>query len=339
MYRFTNDYSEGAHPRILDAMLRTNLEGNFGYSNDPHSENARQRIRTAIGCPEADVHLLVGGTQTNATCLCAFLRPHEAAIAAQTGHICVHETGAIEATGHKCIAMPCGADGKLTSDAVRAACAAHTDEHMVKPRLVYISNTTETGGVYTTHELEELRAVCDELGLYLYLDGARLASALAAGGAALTDLARLCDAFYIGGTKNGALFGEAVCIINPGLKEDFRYIVKQRGGMLAKGWLLGIQFEELFADDLYLQIGKHANQMALQLKQGISSLGYAFAGDSPSNQQFPILPNHILAQLKHNFHWEVMGTPDETHTEIRLVTSWATQQQAVDAFLTALASI
>lgn len=338
MYRFTNDYSEGAHPRILDAMIRTNLEGNFGYSNDPHSEQARQRIRNAIGRPDADVHLLVGGTQTNSTCLCAFLRPHEAAIAAVTGHICVHETGAIEATGHKCIAMPCDADGKLTPEAIRAACNAHSDEHMVKPRLVYISNTTETGGVYTTAELEALRAVCDELDLYLYLDGARLASALAAGGASLQDLARLCDAFYIGGTKNGALFGEAVCILNPALKPDFRYIIKQRGGLLAKGWLLGIQFEELFADDLYLKVGEHANNMALQLKQGIAALGYSFGSDSNSNQQFPILPNHVLAQLKNDFHWEVIGYPDDTHTQIRLVTSWATEQQAVDAFLAALIS-
>ena len=235
MYRFTNDYSEGAHPRILDAMVRTNLEGNFGYSTDPHSKHAHELIRAAIGRPDADVHILVGGTQTNATCLCAFLRPHEAAIAAASGHICVHETGAIEATGHKCIAMPAAPGGKLTPDAVRAAVAAHPDEHMVKPKLVYVSNTTETGGVYTTAELEALRAVCDELGLYLYLDGARLSSALAAGGASLTDLGRLCDAFYIGGTKNGALFGEAVCILNPALKPDFRYIIKQHGGMLAKG--------------------------------------------------------------------------------------------------------
>ena len=195
MYRFTNDYSEGAHPRILDAMVRTNLEGNFGYSTDPHSKHAHELIRAAIGRPDADVHILVGGTQTNATCLCAFLRPHEAAIAASTGHICVHETGAIEATGHKCIAMPAAPGGKLTPDAVRAAVAAHPDEHMVKPKLVYVSNTTEVGGVYTAAELEALRAVCDELGLYLYLDGARLSSALAAGGASLTDLARLCDAF------------------------------------------------------------------------------------------------------------------------------------------------
>lgn len=338
MYRFTNDYSEGAHPRILEAMVRTNLEGNFGYSTDPHSKHAHELIRAAIGRTDADVHILVGGTQTNATCLCAFLRPHEAAIAAASGHICVHETGAIEATGHKCIAMPAAPGGKLTPDAVRAAVAAHPDEHMVKPKLVYVSNTTETGGVYTTAELEALRAVCDELGLYLYLDGARLSSALAAGGASLTDLGRLCDAFYIGGTKNGALFGEAVCILNPALKTDFRYIIKQHGGMLAKGWLLGIQFEELFCDGLYFEVGEHANGLAMKLKEGISALGYAFGSDSPSNQQFPVLPNRVLDQLKNDFHWEVTSRPDADHTEIRLVTSWATKPEAVEAFLTALAN-
>lgn len=338
MYRFTNDYSEGAYPCILDAIARTNLEGNFGYSRDPHTQHARDLIRAAIGRSDADVHMLVGGTQTNTACLCAFLRPHEAAIAAHTGHICVHETGAIEATGHKCISMPAAPDGKVTPEMVRAAWEMHDSEHMVKPKLVYISHTTETGSIYTTKELEALRAICDELGLYLYLDGARLASALAAGGASLTDLGRLCDAFYIGGTKNGALFGEAVCIMNPALKPDFRFIIKQHGGLLAKGWLLGVQFIELFSNGLYEEAGRHANHMAVQLKEGIQALGYRFASDSPSNQQFPILPNAVLEQLAEDFNWEVTSRPSETETEIRLVTSWATKQEAVDAFLQALGS-
>ena len=242
MIRFTNDYSEGCHPSILEAMAATNTEGNPGYSTDPHSARARRLIQAAIGRPDADVHILVGGTQTNATAIAAFLRPYEAVIAATSAHICVHETGAIEATGHKCIACP-AADGKLTPAAVRAAVAAHPDEHMVKPRMVYISQTTETGTLYTLAEVQALRAVCDELGLLLYLDGARLAAGLAAGGPSLPELARLCDAFYIGGTKNGALFGEALVLLNDALKPDFRYNIKQRGGMLAKGWLLGIQFE------------------------------------------------------------------------------------------------
>ena len=336
MYRFTNDYSEGAHPSILEAMTATNLEGNFGYGCDPHCEHAAALIRQKIGRPDADVHFFVGGTQTNATCICAFLRPHEAAIAAHSGHICVHETGAVEATGHKCIAMPAAPGGKLTPELVRQAVAAHPDEHMVKPRLVYVSNTTEVGGVYTTAELEALRAVCDELGLLLYLDGARLASALACGGASFEDLGRLCDAFYIGGTKNGAIFGEAVCIMNPALKPDFRYILKQHGGMLAKGWLLGVQFEQLMRSGLYEELGEHSTRMAQQLAEGLKGLGVEFLFESPSNQIFPILPDEVLAKLEGAFHWEVNATLECGRSCIRLVCSWATQQAAVTAFLLAV---
>lgn len=336
MYRFTNDYSEGAHPSILEAMTATNLEGNFGYGCDPHCEHAAALIRQKIGRPDADVHFFVGGTQTNAACICAFLRPHEAAIAAHSGHICVHETGAVEATGHKCIAMPAAPGGKLTPELVRQAVAAHPDEHMVKPRLVYVSNTTEVGGVYTTAELEALRAVCDELGLLLYLDGARLASALACGGASFEDLGRLCDAFYIGGTKNGAIFGEAVCIMNPALKPDFRYILKQHGGMLAKGWLLGVQFEHLMRSGLYEELGEHSTRMAQQLAEGLKGLGVEFLFESPSNQIFPILPDEVLAKLEGAFHWEVNATLEGGRSCIRLVCSWATQQAAVTAFLLAV---
>ena len=335
MYRFTNDYSEGAHPSILEAMAAANLEGNFGYGCDSHCERAAALIRQKIGRPDADVHFFVGGTQANATCICAFLRPHEAAIAADSGHICVHETGAVEATGHKCIAMPAAPGGKLTPDLVRQAVAAHPDEHMVKPRLVYVSSTTEAGGVYTTAELEALRAVCDELGLLLYLDGARLASALACGGASFEDLGALCDAFYIGGTKNGAIFGEAVCIMNPALKPDFRYILKQHGGMLAKGWLLGVQFEQLMAGGLYEELGAHSTRMARQLAEGLKGLGVEFLFESPSNQIFPILPDEVLAKLEGAFHWEVKAALEGGRSCIRLVCSWATQQAAVTAFLLA----
>ena len=335
MIRFTNDYSEGCHPSILEAMAATNTEGNFGYSNDPHSAHAHELIRQAIGRPDADVHLLVGGTQTNATAIAAFLRPYEAVIAAVSGHICVHETGAIEATGHKCIACP-AVNGKLTPDAVRAAVAAHPDEHMVKPKLVYISQTTEIGTLYSLEEIEALRAVCDELGLWLYLDGARLACGLAAGGPSLQDLGRLCDAFYIGGTKNGALFGEALVILNDALKPDFRYNIKQRGGMLAKGWLLGIQFEQLFQEGRYVALGAHANAMALKLKAGIAALGYPFFCDSITNQQFPIFPDGVMEALKPDFDFEFSSKPDADHTCVRLVTSWATPESNVDAFLEAL---
>ena len=332
MYRFTNDYSEAAHPDVLAALTATNLEGNFGYGLDGHCERAAACIRELCAAPDADVHFLVGGTQTNLTAVAAFLRPHEAVIAASTGHVCVHETGAIEATGHKCIAVACE-NGKLTPDDVRNVCAAHPDEHMVKPRLVYVSNTTEIGTVYTKEELEGLRAVCGELDLYLYLDGARLGSAIAAGGPDFAELARLCDAFYIGGTKNGALFGEALVILNDALKPDFRWIVKQHGGMLAKGWLLGVQFDTLLRDGLYLELARHANEQAQRLRSGIGMLGYAFACDSPSNQQFPILPDAVLEQLEGDFHWEVIGHPAPGMTEIRLVTSWATSPAAVSAFL------
>ena len=338
MIRFTNDYSEGCHPSILEAMAATNTEGNPGYSTDPHSAHAHALIRAAIGRPDAAVHILVGGTQTNATAIAAFLRPYEAAIAAASGHICVHETGAIEATGHKCIACP-AVDGKLTPDAIRTAVASHPDEHMVKPRMVYISQTTEIGTLYTLAEVEALRAVCDELGLWLYLDGARLASGLAAGGPSPTDLGRLCDAFYIGGTKNGALFGEALVILNPALKPDFRYNIKQRGGMLAKGWLLGIQFEQLFQEGRYVALADHANQMALRLKAGIAALGYPFACDSVTNQQFPIFPDGVVEALAPDFGFEFSAKPDEAHTCIRLGTSWATPEASVDAFLEALRAL
>ncbi len=337
MTRFTNDYSEGCHPRILQAMEAANLEGNFGYSLDPHSEHAHALIRAACGRPDADVHILVGGTQTNQTAISAFLRPYEAVIAAETGHVCVHETGAIEATGHKCIACP-GEDGRLTPEAVRAAYAANTTEHMVKPALVYVSETTEVGTLYSYAQLKALRAVCDALGLLLYLDGARLGSALAAGAVTLPQLGALADAFYIGGTKNGALFGEALVILNERLKPCFRYHIKQRGGMLAKGWMLGVQFEVLMQNDLYTELGRQENALALRLRDGIAALGYSFASHSETNQQFPILPDTVVAKLAPDFSFEVSSKPDAAHTAIRLVTSWATQPESVDAFLRALAA-
>ena len=339
MIRFTNDYSEGCHPSILEALTAANTAGNPGYSTDAHAAHARALIRDAVGRPDADVHFLVGGTQTNATAIAAFLRPYQAVIAATSAHVCVHETGAIEATGHKCVACP-AVDGKLTPDAVRAAVAAHPDEHMVQPKLVYISQTTEIGTLYTLAEVEALRAVCDELGLYLYLDGARLAAGLAAGGPSLPELGRLCDAFYIGGTKNGALFGEALVILNDALKPDFRYNIKQRGGMLAKGWLLGIQFEQLFAEPgRYTALAAHANAMALRLKEGIAALGYPFFCDSVTNQQFPIFPDGVVKALELDFGFEFSSKPDAEHTCIRLVTSWATPEANVDAFLAALKAL
>ena len=337
MYRFTNDYSEACHPRILQAIADVNLEGNFGYSMDPHCAHAADLIRSACEAPDSAVHFLVGGTQVNATAICAFLRPHQAVIATRLGHPCCHETGAVEATGHKVITVPCEENGIMDPAAIEACVLSHVDEHNVQPKLVYISSTTEMGDVYTENMLREIRWVCDRYGLYLYLDGARLASALACGGASLPALAKYCDAFTIGGTKNGALFGEALVITNPDIATDFRYILKQRGGMLAKGFLLGVQYETFFADGLYEELGRHSTDLAVRLRDGMKALGVRFLAESPSNQQFPILPDSALDQLREDFNWEVTcHYPDSRETCIRLVTSWATQDQAVDAWLKAL---
>lgn len=344
MYRFTNDYSEAAHPDVLAALTATNLEGNFGYGLDGHCERAAACIRELCAAPDADVHFLVGGTQTNLTAVAAFLRPHEAVIAASTGHVCVHETGAIEATGHKCIAVACE-NGKLTPDDVRNVCKAHPDEHMVKPRLVYVSNTTEIGTVYTKEELEGLRAVCDELDLYLYLDGARLGSAIAAGGPDFAELARLCDAFYIGGTKVGALCGEAVVFTRPGLDDHFFTLMKKRGALLAKGRFLGLQFDVLFEQEegpdgtlalRYENAGRHAVELAQRLADGFHAKGYELHLASPTNQQFVVLDDAARERLARHASfgfWE--HTPDG-RTIVRFATSWATRSEAVDELLALL---
>ena len=338
MYRFTNDYSEGAHPRILEAIWKFNTEGNFGYSTDPHCSRAVSLIKEAAGAPQAEVHFLAGGTQVNLISVCAFLRPHQSIIATRLGHPCLHETGAIEATGHKVIMVPCGEDAKMTPEAILNCPDLNNNEHGVQPKLVYISNITEMGAVYTGEELKAISDVCREKGLYLYLDGARLASAFAAGGATMEETAACCDAFTIGGTKNGALYGEALVICNPALQQDFRYILKQRGGMMAKGFLLGIQFETFFEDGLYYELGRHSTQLAGNLRDGMEKLGISFLSPSPSNQQFPILPDKVLEKLQRDFHWEVIEKTDDDHTCIRLVTSWATEQEAVDAWLKALSA-
>lgn len=342
MISFVNDYSENACPEILDALIATNLEGNMAYSKDYHSAQAAEYIRKKIKNPEADIQILMGGTQTNLIAIAAFLRPHEAVIAVKTGHICVHETGAIESTGHKCIEVD-GKDGKITVNDIEKVCGPQHWDHAgiltVKPRMVYISQSTEVGTVYSKEELGHIRKVCDKYGLLLYCDGARLASALDCSDVTLEDLAKVCDAFYIGGTKNGALFGEALVIINNDLKPEFRYIAKQRGGMLAKGWLLGLQFEILMQNNLYENNGKHANIMAQRLKKGLEGLGIQFRIESPSNQLFPTFSNNILKKLEKKYAWEIIEVIDEKHTEIRLVTSWATKEQDIDSFLQDLSRI
>lgn len=334
MLSFKNDYSEGALPQIMQAMMETNLTQTVGYGCDEICAEARELIKKRIGCATADVHFLVGGTQANATCIDAFLRPHEAVIGVGTAHINVHETGAIEATGHKVLTVP-GVDGKVTADEVRAMVAGHPDEHMVKPKMVYISNATEIGTIYTKKEVEEISACCKELGLYFYMDGARLGSALTAEGNDLNieDLPKLCDAFYIGGTKNGALFGEAVVIVNDALKPDFRYAIKQNGGMLAKGRLLGIQFKELFTDDLFFRAAEHANICAMKLKHGFEEVGIKFLVDSVTNQQFPIFTEAEITELSEGCLFERSDRISETECAVRFCTSWATKEESIAELL------
>ncbi len=338
MYSFRNDYSEGAHPRVLEALTATNFEQTVGYGTDPRCQAAADLIRDLCKAPEADIHFLVGGTQTNLLVIEALLQPYEAVIAAHTGHVNVHEAGAIEGTGHKvCTAF--SPDGKLTPALVDSIVSTHSSEHMVHPRLVYISNTTEVGTLYTKSELTALRKYCDQHSLFLYLDGARLGSALACPENDLTfaDLAALTDAFYIGGTKNGILFGEALVMATP--CDHFRWYMKRRGAMLAKGRLLGVQFQALLEDGLFLQLAHHANTMAYRLRDGVAALGYPFPVSSPSNQQFPVMPNTVVEALQSKgYAFEIDHPVDADHTCIRLVTSWSTPPEAVETFLKDLAA-
>jgi threonine aldolase len=340
MYRFTNDYSEGAHPQILKALVETNLEQTIGYGEDKFSLEAADLIKKKLGREDVDIHLIPGGTQTNLIAISAFLRPHEAVIAPLTGHVEVHETGAIEATGHKIITMV-GTEGKLSPSDVKEAVGAHTDEHMVKPRLVYISNATELGSIYTKAELKALSEVCREHKLLLFMDGARLGSALTSSKNDLTlrEISTLVDAFYIGGTKNGALIGEALVICTDSLKEDFRFHIKQKGALLAKGRLLGIQFRELFRDNLFFELAEHANSMAAKIQDTLVSLGCPLLLHSPSNQLFPIMPNGVISELEKNYSFEVQKRVDGDHSMVRLVTSWATRESAVDEFIADLTKL
>ena len=343
MIYFRNDYSEGAHPKVLQALVETNLVSTPGYGCDEYCACARELLRERFACPNADVHFLVGGTQTNLTAAAAFLRPWEAVIAADTGHIAVHETGAIEATGHKVYVVP-GVDGKLAPDAIRTAVRDHqtgTEEHMVLPRMVYVSDSTELGTIYTRAELQALSDTCRELGLYLYLDGARMAMALTAQGNDLVpeDFAQLCDAFYLGGTKNALLFGEALVIVNNALKPYFRNVMKQHGGMLAKGRLLGVQFAAILQDDLWLQTARHANELAQRLAAVLTAMGVPLYAASPTNQVFPIFTNAQVEALRQNFSFEFIARVDENHSAIRFVTSWATRPEDVETLLEAVRSL
>ena len=338
MIRFNSDYQEGAHPRILERLAQTNYEQSPGYGEDGFCAEAREIIRDLCGRQDADVHFLVGGTQANFTVLSAALRTYQGVISAETGHIAVHETGSVEATGHKVIALP-QTNGKITAEQVNEVCRLHfsdeSHEHMVMPKAVYLSQPTELGTLYSRDELTAMRSVCDQWNLYLYVDGARLGYGMASPECDVdfAFLAATADVFYIGGTKQGALFGEAVVICNDALKQDFRYVIKQKGGMLAKGRLLGIQFSELLRDGLYMELSSHAIDLAMRLKSALSEMGVPFLVDSPTNQQFPILSDAVLEKLSENYSYSYQCRVDETRSAVRFCTGWATKAEHVDALI------
>ena len=337
-YNFMNDYNECAHDRILEAITHANREQDDSYGLDSRSERARALIRARLGGSKSDVHFLVGGTQTNLTIIAASIKPYQGVVCAESGHINVHETGAIEATGHKVLSLPT-ANGKITAEQIASYVAAHyadaTAEHMVQPGMVYLSQPTEVGTIYSKDELRAISRVCLLYGMPLYVDGARLGNAFAAEGADvfLPELAVFTSAFSIGGTKMGALFGEALVINDPLLQKDFRYHIKQRGGMLAKGRLLGIQFETLFAEGLYDEIGRHAVRQAQRIASGVRAMGYDLFVDSPTNQVFPILPRDLLKTLAADFGYAFWQMFDAENDVVRFCTSWATPPEMIDALL------
>lgn len=341
MYQFQCDYNEGAHPRIIQRLLETNMEQTVGYGMDHYCAQAREVVKTAVGRDDVDVHFLVGGTQANATVISSILRPYQGVLAAVTGHINVHETGAIEHSGHKVLALQ-AEDGLLSAEAIRKAMEEHLaedgPEHTVQPGMVYISFSSEVGTVYSLDQLRAVSAVCREYELPLFVDGARMGYGLAAegGDVTLSDIASLADVFYLGGTKQGALFGEAVVIVNDALKKDFRYNIKQNGGMLAKGRLLGIQFLTLFEDGLYFELSRHAVRQAMRIREAFAAKGFGFLVDSPTNQQFPVLDNETMERLSGDFLFSVWQKIDDEHTAVRFCTSWATREEAVDALIAAI---
>lgn len=340
MISFQNDYSESAHPEVMQALLALGDSQFPGYSEDPLHDRAQQWLRQQVGKPDAAVHFLSGGTQANLTVIASILKPHQGVIAVDAGHITTHETGAIEATGHKVLAVP-HENGKMNpADIDRLVKQHYADpsfEHMVQPGMVYISNTTELGTTYTVEELRALRDMCRAHGLPLYLDGARLGHAMASDeGLSLAAFADCCDAFTIGLTKQGALFGEGVVVVNPALQRDFRYHIKQRGGMMAKGWLMAAQFLALMESGQYMRLSRWAQKQALRIRDAFANKGVNFLCDSLSNQQFPILPNDVIAQLRQRFSFHDTEPVDDTHTAVRFVTSWATKAGDVDLLVRAI---
>ena len=341
MIDFNSDYLEGCHPSILKAMEQTNLEQTCGYGLDPYCAEAADMIRKTFACPEADVHFAVGGTQANTIVISSILRPYEGVLCAQTGHINVHETGAIEGTGHKVLGLE-AKDGKITSAQINVAVALQgDDEHIVKPGMVYISMSTELGTVYNLTELKDIYMTCRQNGLYLFIDGARLGYALSSpvNDLNISDIASCCDVFTVGGTKQGALFGEAIVINNPDLKKDFRYMIKRQGGMLAKGRLLGIQFIELMKDGLYFTLAKQAVDRAMKIRTVLLEKNIPLYVDAPTNQLFPIFSDEQLEAMEDDFAFSNWERVDEAHTAVRICTSWATPEESVDALIKAIQAL
>ena len=337
MIYFRSDYSQGAHPKVMEALCQTNLEHTDGYGIDPHCAHAAAMIRELIGREDAAVHMMVGGTPCNVTLIAAALRPYESVITIRTGHAYMHETGAVEATGHRVAVME-GVDGKLTPELIDLAWEEYQDEHTPLPRMTYISQPTEIGTIYSKKELQALSAKCKEHDLLLYIDGARLGSALTSekNDLSIRELAQLCDAFYIGGTKNGALFGEALVILNKAIDDHFRFMIKRQCGMLAKGRLIGVQFEALLTggeNSLYFEIASHANTLAKKLREGLAASGVTFYSGSETNQVFPILPSPVVRELEKEFFFHEWAAERDGMIPIRLVTGWGTTEAEVDAFL------
>lgn len=341
MYSFKNDYSEIAHPKVLQRLMDTNMVQAEGYGLDEFSFEAIDAIKKKLNNNDVDVHFISGGTQTNLLATAAFLRAHEAVVSAESGHIVGSETGAIEATGHKIFTVPT-TDGKLTVDMVKGVFNAHHGTNFSPyPKLVFISNPTEVGTVYDKNELKNLHDCCKELGMYLYVDGARLGCAVTVDGLDLSfqDLPKVCDAFYIGGTKNGALCGEAMIISNDELKDHFRWHLKQRGALLAKTRIISSQFMELMTNNLYEDLAKHANDMSDIIREGIKKAGYKFAVDSPTNQTFVEIPNKVLDEISKKYIYTPWDVVDENTTMIRIITSWATPKEKAEEFVKDLLAI
>lgn len=334
-FSFKNDYSEGCHPNILQSLLQSNLEQEAGYGEDRYCLEAKQLIKEKLGRDDSEIYFVSGGTQANLIVISSILRPYQAAVSAATGHILNNEAGAIEATGHKILSIETE-DGKLRPSDIIPVLEGHANvPHQVMPKLVYISNSTELGTTYNSKELEDLSSFCKQNNLYLFMDGARLGHGLTAETSDLTleKIAELTDIFYLGGTKNGALIGEAIVINNPVLKENFGFSIKQKGALLAKGRLLGIQFSELMKNDLYFDLARHANQQAMKIKNALQERGASFLSDSYTNQIFPVLNNDLIEVLAEKFEFYVWKKVDDRSSAIRLITSWNTSDKGVEDFI------